>query len=253
MDWRVRRTDSGYLIYDAALPEVPDPWMFDDAALFERDLVRDRRTDGRGEVVFHAPPMTGGTGQWVLRHYHRGGAVARVLGDRYLWTGLGRSRPWREFALIAQMYAQGLPVPRPLMAALWRTGPFYRADLVTQRIPEARPLDALLQRGRLENLAWQDVGRCIRRFHDAGYCHADLNSRNILIDAVQKVWLLDWDRGRRRRSGGWREANLRRLHRDLAKRRRKYQQWYFAEPDFAALRSGYEAADPANPVPQKHD
>lgn len=253
MDWHLRKTDSGYLIYDAALPEVPDPWMFDDAALSERDLVRERRRDGRGEVVFHAPPMTGGTGQWVLRHYHRGGALARVLGDRYLWTGLGRSRPWREFALTAQMYAQGLPVPRPLTAALWRTGPVYRADLVTQRIPEARPLDALLQQGRLENRGWQDVGRCIRRFHDAGYCHADLNSRNILIDAVQKVWLLDWDRGRRRRAGVWREANLRRLHRDLAKGRRKYQQWYYAETDFAALCSGYEAADPANPVPQKHD
>jgi 3-deoxy-D-manno-octulosonic acid kinase len=253
MDWRLRRTDSGYLIYDAALPGVPDPWMFDAAALTRRDLVRERRGDGRGEVIFHDPPMTGWTGQWVLRHYHRGGAVARLLGDRYLWTGLTRSRPWREFALTAQMYGQGLPVPRPLAAALWTGGPFYRADLVTQRIPDAQSLDALLQQGRLTQRTWQDVGRCIRRFHDAGYCHADLNSRNILVDATQRVWLLDWDRGRRQGSGAWCEANLRRLHRDLEKRRRLYQQWYYTDPDFAVLRTAYEVADPAYPVALKHD
>ncbi|HSM28986.1 MAG TPA: 3-deoxy-D-manno-octulosonic acid kinase [Thioalkalivibrio sp.] len=253
MDWSVRRTDSGYLIYDKALPEAPAPWMFDDTALSERDLVRERRGDGRGEVVFHSPPMTGPTGEWVLRHYHRGGAVARLLGDRYLWTGLGRSRPWREFVLTARMYGEGLPVPRPLTAALWTGGPFYRADLVTQRIPGAQPLDALLQQGRLARRTWQDVGRCVRRFHDAGYCHADLNSRNILVDAAQKIWLLDWDRGRRQRSGAWREANLRRLQRDLEKRRRLYEQWHYGDSDFAALRSAYEAVDPANPAAKKHD
>jgi 3-deoxy-D-manno-octulosonic acid kinase len=111
----------------------------------------------------------------------------------------------------------------------------------------------LLQQGRLARRTWQDVGSCIRRFHDAGYCHADLNSRNILVDAAQKIWLLDWDRGRRQRSGAWREANLGRLQRDLEKRRRLYRQWHYTDFDFAALRSAYEAAGVANPTAKKHD
>jgi len=246
MDWRARRTDFGYLIYDTALGIVPDSWTFDPVALSERDLVRERRGEGRGEVIFLDPPIGGCSGQWVLRHYHRGGAVARLLGDRYLWTGLRRSRPWREFALTAHMHAQGLPTPRPLAAALWTVGPFYRADLVTQRIPDARPLDSLLQQGRVSSLVWQDVGRCIRRFHDAGYCHADLNSRNILVDMAQRIWLLDWDRGRRLEPGSWRDRNLRRLLRDLEKRRGLYKHWHYADADFAVMRSAYAAAEPVS-------
>jgi 3-deoxy-D-manno-octulosonic acid kinase len=247
MEWRVRQDGSGILIHDADLARAPEPWMFDPEALRERGLSLGLGDDGRGQVLFFDPPMPGAGGQWVLRHYLRGGSVARILGDRYLWTGLRRSRPWREFALIAAMRDEGLSVPRPVAARLQRTGPWYRADLVTQRIPDARSLDARLREGPLAVGGWHRIGACIRRFHDAGCCHADLNSRNILVDVCDRVWLLDWDRGRRRPQGSWREANLARLHRDLGKRLGLHGQWHFSEPDFAQLRAGYR--DPASAPP----
>jgi len=239
MEWRLRQDGSGILIHDADLARAPEPWMFDPEALRERGLSLGLGDDGRGRVLFFDPPVSGSGGQWVLRHYLRGGSVARILGDRYLWTGLRRSRPWREFALTAAMRDEGLPVPRPVATRLQRTGPWYRADLVTQRIPDARSLDARLREAPLAAGGWHRIGACVRRFHDAGYCHADLNSRNILIDVCDRVWLLDWDRGCQRPQGSWREANLARLHRDLEKRLGLHQQWYFSEPDFAQLRAAY--------------
>ena len=34
-------------------------------------------------------------------------------------------------------------------------------------------------------LTWIAIGRCLRRFHDLGVCHADLNAHNILIGQAQ--------------------------------------------------------------------
>lgn len=70
-------------------------------------------------------------------------------------------------------------------------------------------------------LDWQDIGRCIRRFHRAGVFHADLNVRNILIDPGQKVWLIDFDRARIvRPESSALVSNLRRLHRSLTRESR---------------------------------
>ena len=77
--------------------------------------------------------------------------------------------------------APGLPVPTPIAARYRRRGLFYRADLITQRIENSEPLAARLLKGPLSLTQWIAVGRCIRRFHDAGVCHADLNAHNILL------------------------------------------------------------------------
>ncbi|KAG1081815.1 hypothetical protein G6F40_015353 [Rhizopus arrhizus] len=73
--------------------------------------------------------------QGVLRRYRRGGMIARVSRDAYLWNGEDRTRSFREYRLLAAMRAQGLAVPAPLAAAYWRQGPIYRAAIVVERIP----------------------------------------------------------------------------------------------------------------------
>lgn len=239
MDIRLQQSGSDYLIHDAALDPTPESWMLDAPVLRSRGLVTSEGAGGRGQVLFFDPPIPGLGGQWVLRHFLRGGSVARVLGDRYLWTGLRRSRPWREFGLIARMRDEGLPVPRPVVARVQRVGAFYRADLVTVKIPDARSLDQHLRDAPVVPRIWRRVGVTIRRFHDAGYCHADLNSRNILIDACERVWLLDWDRGQQRTPGTWRDSNLARLERDLRKHARMLTCWHYSEIGFEQLRAAY--------------
>jgi len=73
---------------------------------------------GRGEIriVEHAGH------DYVLRHYHRGGKLAGLSKDRYVWHGFDASRPWREWRLLANLFQAGLPVPRPLAARLIRRG-----------------------------------------------------------------------------------------------------------------------------------
>jgi 3-deoxy-D-manno-octulosonic acid kinase len=169
---------------------------------------------GRGATRF----IEHGDQRWVLRHYHRGGTIGRVLDDQFLWTGAERTRCFREWHLLAHMHELGLPAPRPVAARYQRTGLTYTADLITVLIPGVEPLSARLGKGPLRAEVWASVGRCVAAFHREQIFHADLTAHNLQISAADRVFLLDFDRGRVRDGGGrWRAANLARLHRSLAK------------------------------------
>jgi 3-deoxy-D-manno-octulosonic acid kinase len=140
-----------------------------------------------------------------------------LVRDRYLWIGLDLSRPWWEWRLLDSLYKEGLPVPQPVAARVERNGLFYRGDLITRCIPGGRSLAERLAAGEAGQMPWSAVGRTLRRFHDAGVCHADLNAHNILLDDAGKSFLIDFDRGTRRGQGAWRGANLSRLRRSLDK------------------------------------
>ncbi|MCG6656711.1 3-deoxy-D-manno-octulosonic acid kinase [Halomonas campisalis] len=168
---------------------------------------------GRGSSLF----LDAGAEQWVLRPYRRGGLVATVSEARYLWLGLERTRAFRELRLTADLHERGLPVPRPVAAGVTRHGLSYEAALLTVRIPGARALAERLAENRADAALLTSVGATIRRFHDAGLDHVDLNARNLLVDDDGKTWLIDLDRCRMRPSGGHVPGNLARLARSLRK------------------------------------
>ncbi len=183
-----------------------------------------------------------GAGQWVLRHYRRGGLVGRVVHDRYLWTGLERTRAFAEWRLLHTLTNRGLPVPAPVAARVERRGPTYRADLVTVRLPGAVSLSTRLTATPSQAVPWAAVGATLRRFHDAGVCHADLNAHNILLDDGAAVYLLDFDRGRLRGPGAWHQDNLRRLRRSLDKIGAQAGRAIYEPDDWAALTGSYSSA-----------
>lgn len=156
----------------------------------------------------------------LVRHYRRGGAMARWLGDRYWFTAADRTRCFAEFRLLEQLQRKDLPAPRPLAARFQRSGPWYRADLAMQELPGVESLHVWLGRltGAQADLVGRRVGTTIGRFHQAGIWHADLNAHNVLLDAERVVWLVDFDRGEFRVPRRmWQQANLHRLRRSLKK------------------------------------
>lgn len=174
---------------------------------------------------------------WVLRHYHRGGFVGRFLADQFIWLGKHATRPFREWDLLYEMSQQGLPAPAPVAARYVRSGAWYTADLITVRLPDVVPFSNRLSEAGVEPQVWTDVGRCIGRFHAAGYFHADLSTHNLQIDTANRIYLLDWDRGGKRPDGNWRQRNLDRLHRSCVKISRDGLK--FQADDWQALQAGY--------------
>lgn len=195
---------------------------------------------GRAPVVVHVYEGR----QVVSRHYHRGGMVAALLGDRYLGRRAENSRGFREWCMLSAMKKQGLPVPVPIAASRIQSGPWYRADLVTEFVPEARTLADWLLRDTLESGLWRRIGSVIRRFHNCNVYHADLNARNILISHSGEVVLIDFDNSRFRKTGrNWRRQNLARLQRSLHKFARLQPGFRFAAQDWQDLLAGYAAEE----------
>lgn len=213
-DARVHASGGGVILCDAGLAVQPDASWFDPQHWRAQDKLRDQARGGRGSVVF----VDTAAGVCALRHYHRGGMVAPILGDRYLWTGRERTRGFAEFRLLAELRRRGLPVPPPVAARYrHRGGIYYTADLLTRRIEHTRTLAELITAGELDSDMAGRVGALIARFHAQGVDHADLNAHNLLI-GPNGLWLVDFDRGRiRALQGEWGLENLRRLRRSMLK------------------------------------
>ncbi|MHB8446946.1 MAG: 3-deoxy-D-manno-octulosonic acid kinase [Rudaea sp.] len=214
MQAQIQSTPDGAIVFDpdAIAQAHCDPDWFEPEHWRARVPVQ-ATAGGRGAALFIEAPF----GQCALRHYRRGGMAARVLADRYLWTGPERTRSFAEFRLLQSLRAKGLYVPLPVAARYHRRGAHYRADIITRRIEQAATLAELVTQGGIDSAIAACVGAEIARFHAAGAYHADLNAHNVLLtDAA--VWLIDFDRGALRAPARrWQQSNLERLKRSLRK------------------------------------
>jgi len=231
---------SEYILYDAERIENPVSSYFE-LEYWHKCGGLTGTAEGRGTTVF--VQLAGE--DYVLRHYRRGGMIARLLEDCYLWTGLEQTRAWREWHLLAELYKRDLPVPAPIAARVRQIGLLYRADILLAKIPETQTLADILMKATMDSMLWNKLGQCLKTFHAQGVFHADLNARNILLDEQGKFYLIDFDRGDiRQPRQQWQQDNCLRLKRSLDKfvnqALQKKTDFYFTEADWKILLDGYE-------------
>lgn len=149
----------GGILYDASRLRKPQGSLFSREHWQSQGALKEV-AGGRGSVCFLSAPE----GAWVWRHYRRGGFVARMVADAYLWLGAARTRSFAEWRLLARLRALGLPVPAPIAAGYVRTALAYRADIITEELPNARTLAAAMSATPLPPEQWRNVGRTSRCF-----------------------------------------------------------------------------------------
>lgn len=187
---------------------------------------------GRGNTYFFRYQEQ----DFVFRHYQRGGLLGRVITDSYLYLGLQQTRAWREFDLLARLFAANLPVPEPIAIRIQRRGILYHADLITRRIANSESLSTRLKQQKISPEIWQKIGATIAQMHALNVYHTDLNAHNILIDSSDNIWLIDFDKCYQRQlSQQQKQANLQRLHRSFS----KIQAPFYQPSDFDELQRGY--------------
>jgi len=206
---------SGYVLTSEAGPVT--------RALFDRAGCTVDTAAGRGRVSRF--PLTSGEG--VLRHYRRGGLIARLSKDRFLGN-----RMLAEFRVHLALYQQGFSVPEPLGVVWERRGPLYRGAIATRSLEAITLLD-YLNGGAANPQILAQCGRRIRELHDLGVWHADLQIKNIMTEGAQ-IWLIDFDNARMGKplSNLARARNLLRLRRSLEKHGRSLD-------NFEAILEGY--------------
>lgn len=209
---RVIEEGSHVVLYDAALGNSADPSWFDPVHWHGVGGV-ERETSGRGSVLI----VPYGDATWVVRHYRRGGYVARFIEDHYLWFGCERSRSFREWRLLRTLHDAGLPVPNPIAAHVCRKGLLYTADIITTYLPDTRKLSAFIAERDVPRDCWRRIGRMVRAVHAHGVEHPDLTAHNILLDTSGRLFLVDFDNARVRVPGRWQQLGVDRLQRSLRK------------------------------------
>lgn len=132
----------------------------------------------------------------VVRPYRRGGALGKLLNDRY-------SRPARarqELEVLHHLQMEGVPVVAPIAAVAKKGRAFWRLRLCTEWLADSQTVPAFLAAfPERRRQAADAVGLVVRLAFDAGLRHQDLHLDNILVrpcgDRVRAV-LVDLDRAR---------------------------------------------------------
>jgi 3-deoxy-D-manno-octulosonic acid kinase len=198
-----------------------------ESALFERSGCEPIPSRGRGAV--YCFPLADGSG--ILRPYRRGGVVRLVFKDAYLFV----NRPRREWDVHVFLFEKGFPVPEPLGVVWERSGVVYRGAIATRWVGAVDILEFSREDPEEAPSICRQIGETIRRMHDLGVYHADLQVKNILVRRDNReVLFIDFDNARRgnRLSAIARARNLLRLRRSCAKNG-------MAAEAFAAIQRGY--------------
>ncbi len=230
-----QRIQNTHLIYNPKILETLSPDLFD-PEFWHRSGGVEGEAPGRGSTLF----VSDGSFEFALRHYKRGGFISKLISDRYVWQGLSQTRAWQEWHLLQWMFEQGLPVPQPVAARVERQEWTYRADLLTMTLPHCQSLAVLINKLTLSDKILEGTGETIKRFHNAGIYHADLNAHNILVNREGVIYIIDFDRGCQKSGEGWKKKNLARLHRSFSKIYKTIEQISFPKKEWAHVIQGYK-------------
>ena len=220
--------------FDDEIITDPSQALFDAQYWQEQDKVGGSAT-GRGTTWFVQLENM----QAALRHYRRGGLFGKIVKDHYWFTGWEQTRSAQELNLLQILIDAGVNVPRPIAARAVKTGLTYQADLLSERIPNARDLVSILQEKPLPEVMYQKIGQEIAKMHNVNVNHTDLNIHNILIDDQDKVWIIDFDKCCQQVDGDWKQSNLDRLKRSFEKESSKVRMAWQIQ-DFYFLCRGYK-------------
>lgn len=175
-----RRTSDYRLCADPEFLDALEAAGLTDAAGFAMALRSGREVPG-GRGPHRLVALPGGGPLLRLREARRGGVLGRLFSSRYLSHG----RIARELELWLVLRERGAPLPTPVAAISRRRGGLWESHFGT--LDRAESVDGL---GWLRAAPSPDalrrsaraLGTGLRRFHDAGAVHGDLNLRNVLIE-----------------------------------------------------------------------
>ncbi len=139
----------------------------------------------------------------IIRRFRRGGMARFVSKDRFL----DPERPFQEIVLSEGLRERGFHTPVIVAARARRLGFMgFRLELVTEQVSGVQSLgrwQAHFRSAGVDVKSQREMLRCtgktVRRLHDAGFEHSDLQPENLLwqpeVDGEDAfLWILDLDR-----------------------------------------------------------
>ena len=143
-----------------------------------------------------------GIGYVIVRRYRHGGLFGKVFRDRYFFG----HRALEELFCLTTASIRGVPVPEALGVSERRRrfwfipSPFYTALIATTEIADSINLPVFLNGvddTKLRGEVLLRAGAAIKKMHDAGIHHKDLNMNNLLVKTGEDaIFIIDFDRAK---------------------------------------------------------
>ncbi len=157
-----------------------------------------RILEGRASIqlVYHND-----SGSIVIKSYHRGGLLGRLVRSRYVKRGPYRSES--EFQMLLFVRSLGIMAPEPVLWAAYHSAtdsvgqilPCYRAWLATREIPYHQTLAEMAKNEpERARILFEPLLHQIDLLIANGVFHLDLHPGNVVIDKSNTVYLLDFDK-----------------------------------------------------------
>ena len=142
---------------------------------------------GRGKIAF----VESSGRRLALKQLRRGGVAGSIWRDRFS----SRERLIDNLSIPKLARDRGVATPAAL-ALLIVPGPpaWWRGWLAIETVPNAPDLRKRLPTDPPSAAEWSDALAAVRKLHDAGIEHPDLNLGNVLVDAAGRGWVIDLDR-----------------------------------------------------------
>jgi tRNA A-37 threonylcarbamoyl transferase component Bud32 len=183
-------------------------------------LLAEGRPQGRGRVADLFPKLKLNHEPLVVKQVLHGGLFGRFNPEGHR----GPDRLLRELAITEEARNRGVPVPE-LAYLAWTVARPCRLFLATVRVTASRNLAELLHDeppGTSRRQSLTAAAIALRKMHDAGMVHADLNLSNVMVTELAgwpEGFVLDLDRSTfpSTLDDSHRAANLTRLLRSLEK------------------------------------
>jgi 3-deoxy-D-manno-octulosonic acid kinase len=133
---------------------------------------------------------------FVIRRNFHGGIFGKVFKDVFL----DGSRPHRELFIMWRLREVGIKTAEPIASFTVNFGPFKRTYLITSYIQGGKDFLEVLENTnpslKRREIFYQ-AGALIRKIHDLGVYHPDLQLKNFLLKG-EDVYILDFDKAYQR-------------------------------------------------------
>jgi tRNA A-37 threonylcarbamoyl transferase component Bud32 len=151
------------------------------------------RTVGGGRATATLRTIAGVDGRLLAKRLARGGALAAWLPDLFAFD-----RAYAELLVTETLRGQGVRVPAIVavrMRAWHRFATSGSIELFVAWVEGGLDLLAWLREARPHaprSALFERLGTELRRMHEVGVVHDDLNVRNVLVDPNGAPWLVDF-------------------------------------------------------------
>jgi len=185
---KIIKNKNTYIQYDSNAFDKFSSKLFNIDYISKEGLIKSVMT-GRGKAL----EVKYEDRSYFLKHYIRGGLIAKVSYDKYILGSLASTRAVKEYNLLNIMNDKGLPVPKAAALQIIMSRFTYKANLITRKIENEGTLYEFIKNKRMNSKLWDELGITLEKFFQEHVYHSDLNSKNIIIDKDHNFFLLDFD------------------------------------------------------------